>query len=142
MKALIALAPLLSLAACATSSAPAPRILPLVDYHAHLVSPAFGPLVKFPQHDAAALVRELDAAGIERAVVLSVAYSFWVESRPKPLLFAAAESGTCHTLLSDGISGISLAQPLHRGRRVLTAQQLSVDDSSSYRGAVQDGTTW
>jgi len=47
-----------------------------VDYHQHLISPAFSPIVKLPPRDGAALVRELDAAGIERAVVLSVAYSF------------------------------------------------------------------
>lgn len=53
-----------------------PRAAPLVDYHQHLVSPAFAPIVKLPERDGAALVRELDAAGIERAVVLSVGYSF------------------------------------------------------------------
>ena len=47
-----------------------------MDYHQHLISPAFSPIVKLPPRDGAALVRELDAAGIERAVVLSVAYSF------------------------------------------------------------------
>lgn len=67
--------PLLCLAGCATLPPPAPRTSPLVDYHQHLVSPAFAPLAKLPQRDGAALVRELDAAGIERAVVLSVAYS-------------------------------------------------------------------
>ena len=67
------------LAACATtpSAAPVtPRAAPLVDYHQHLVSPAFAPIVKLPERDGAALVRELEAAGIERAVVLSVGYSF------------------------------------------------------------------
>ena|SRR5690349_18620163 len=64
------------LAACATPVAPTSRSTPLVDYHQHLVSPAFAPIVKRPPRDGAALVRELDAAGIERAVVLSVAYSF------------------------------------------------------------------
>lgn len=63
------------LAGCAT-----PRAVsldaPLVDYHQHLVSPAFAPLAKLPERDGAALIRELDAAGIERAVVLSVGYSF------------------------------------------------------------------
>lgn len=66
---------LLLLAGCAT-----PRAVsldaPLVDYHQHLVSPAFAPLAKLPERDGAALVRELDAAGIQRAVVLSVGYSF------------------------------------------------------------------
>jgi predicted TIM-barrel fold metal-dependent hydrolase len=67
------------LVACATTPAAAPdsaRAAPLVDYHQHLVSPAFAPIVKLPERDGAALVGELDAAGIERAVVLSVGYSF------------------------------------------------------------------
>jgi predicted TIM-barrel fold metal-dependent hydrolase len=63
------------LAACATAPSPH-RAAPIVDYHQHLVSPAFEPIVKLPRRDGAALVRELDAAGIERAVVLSVGYSF------------------------------------------------------------------
>ena len=67
-------AAVLLLAACATT--PAPRQAPIVDYHQHLVSAAFEPIVKLPARDGAALVRELDAAGIDRAVVLSVGYSF------------------------------------------------------------------
>jgi len=63
------------LAACATTTV-APRTAPLVDYHQHLVSAAFEPIVKQPARDGAALVKELDAAGIDRAVVLSVGYSF------------------------------------------------------------------
>jgi predicted TIM-barrel fold metal-dependent hydrolase len=64
------------LAACAATPVVPPRTAPLVDYHQHLVSAAFAPIVKMPERDGAALVRELDAAGIERAVVLSVGYSF------------------------------------------------------------------
>jgi predicted TIM-barrel fold metal-dependent hydrolase len=63
------------LAACATGrsvSLQAPR----VDYHQHLVSPAFAPIVKLPVRDGRALLAELDAAGIDKAVVLSVGYSF------------------------------------------------------------------
>ncbi|HJQ38572.1 MAG TPA: amidohydrolase family protein [Thermoanaerobaculia bacterium] len=71
MKIPFAVAILPLLAACATH-----RAAPLVDYHQHLVSPAFAPIAKAPSRDGAALVRELDAAGIERAVVLSVGYSF------------------------------------------------------------------
>ena len=82
MKVLPALAALTLLAACATT--PAPREAPLVDYHQHLVSPAFAPIVKMPERDGAALVRELDAAGIERAVVLSVGYSFADERKAFP----------------------------------------------------------
>jgi predicted TIM-barrel fold metal-dependent hydrolase len=72
MKISLALAAVPLLAACAT----APRTAPFADYHQHLISPAFAPIAKLPQRDGAALVRELDAAGIERAVVLSVGYSF------------------------------------------------------------------
>jgi predicted TIM-barrel fold metal-dependent hydrolase len=68
MKISLGVATVLLLGACRTA--------PLVDYHQHLVSPAFAPIVKLPARDGAALVRELDDAGIERAVVLSVAYSF------------------------------------------------------------------
>jgi len=75
MNRLLALFVVSLLAACTTGSAPA-RLVPLVDYHQHLVSPAFEPIVKLPRRDGAALVRELDAAGIQRAVVLSVGYSF------------------------------------------------------------------
>lgn len=84
MKILLALAVVPLLAACASTSAadPAsPRAAPLVDYHQHLVSPAFAPIARLPERDGAALVRELDAAGIERAVVLSVGYSFGDERK-------------------------------------------------------------
>jgi len=79
MKLSVAIAAALLLAACDPihSFTPVtPRAAPLVDYHQHLVSPAFAPIVKLPVRDGAALVRELDAAGISRAVVLSVGYSF------------------------------------------------------------------
>ena len=82
MKIPLALAAVPLLAACA--AAPPPRTAPLVDYHQHLVSPAFAPIVKMPERDGAALVRELDAAGIERAVVLSVGYSFADERKALP----------------------------------------------------------
>ena len=78
MKILLAVAAVL-LAACTTTPAEVPvaaRTAPLIDYHQHLISPAFAPIVNGPERDGAALVRELDAAGIERAVVLSVGYSF------------------------------------------------------------------
>jgi predicted TIM-barrel fold metal-dependent hydrolase len=82
MKQLVAFAACM-LAACATPNA-ATRTAPLVDYHQHLVSAAFQPLVKLPLRDGAALVRELDAAGIDRAVVLSVAYTYGDERKPIP----------------------------------------------------------
>jgi predicted TIM-barrel fold metal-dependent hydrolase len=69
------LTPLLLLSACATGRG-LPPLAPRVDYHQHLISPAFAPIVQGPVRDGAALLRELDAAGIARAVVLSVGYSF------------------------------------------------------------------
>ena len=66
----------LLLATSGATPQPSARSAPLVDYHQHLVSPAFAAIVKLPVRDGAALVHELDAAGIDRAVVLSVAYSF------------------------------------------------------------------
>lgn len=77
----------LLLTACASTPASThvpPREAPLVDYHQHLVSSAFAPIVKFPVRDAAALVKELDAAGIEKAVVLSVGYSYGDERKKLP----------------------------------------------------------
>jgi predicted TIM-barrel fold metal-dependent hydrolase len=74
------LLPLIPLvAACATTppgtpagTPPAPR----VDYHQHLVSAAFEPIVRLPARDGRALIAQLDSAGIGKAVVLSVGYSF------------------------------------------------------------------
>jgi predicted TIM-barrel fold metal-dependent hydrolase len=76
----LASVPLLLLAACSTATMPRPTA-PAVDYHQHLVSAAFAPLAKLPQRDGAALLRELDAAGIRRAVVLSVAYTYGDERK-------------------------------------------------------------
>jgi predicted TIM-barrel fold metal-dependent hydrolase len=67
--------PISLLAACATSRSASPHA-PRVDYHQHLVSPAFAPIVQLPPRDGKALLAELDAAGIDRAVVLSTGYSF------------------------------------------------------------------
>jgi predicted TIM-barrel fold metal-dependent hydrolase len=74
MKAFLPLAILLT--SCAPVRASQGPLRPAVDYHQHLVSPAFAPIVKLPERNGAALVRELDRAGIGRAVVLSVGYSF------------------------------------------------------------------
>jgi predicted TIM-barrel fold metal-dependent hydrolase len=84
MKISMKLPVVLFLGACAPTAANvsiAPRTAPLVDYHQHLVSPAFAPIAGLPGRDGAALVRELRAAGIERAVVLSVGYSFGDERK-------------------------------------------------------------
>src|SRR5687768_15473873 len=74
MKVFLPLAILLT--SCAPGRASQGPLRPLMDYHQHLVSPAFAPIVKLPERNGAALVRELDRAGIGRAVVLSVGYSF------------------------------------------------------------------
>lgn len=85
MKISLVLAALPLLAACATTPAVVPpRTAPFADYHQHLVSPAFAPIVQMPERDGAALVRELGAAGIDRAVVLSVGYSFADERKALP----------------------------------------------------------
>ena len=68
------------LAACATATSFAQQT-PRVDYHQHLVSPAFQPIAQAPVRDAKALLAELDAAGIDKAVVLSVGYSFGDERK-------------------------------------------------------------
>lgn len=79
IKALHALAATSLLVSCASAPRPAPvtRLdALLVDYHQHLISPGFAPIVNGPERDGAALIRVLDEAGIQRAVVLSVGYSF------------------------------------------------------------------
>jgi len=63
-----------------TAAVPNPR----VDYHQHLVSPAFAPIVKLPARDGRALLGELDVAGVQKAVVLSVGYSFADERKHLP----------------------------------------------------------
>jgi len=77
-------------ASVSAASIPAPR----VDYHQHLVSPAFEPIVKLPARDGRKLVAELDAAGIGKAVVLSVGYSFADERKnlPNPDSLTRAEN--------------------------------------------------
>ena len=68
------------LAACATGRSATVQA-PRVDYHQHLVSPPFAPIVKLPVRDGKKLLAELDAAGIDKAVVLSVGYSFTDERK-------------------------------------------------------------
>jgi predicted TIM-barrel fold metal-dependent hydrolase len=74
------------LAACATAQTTPSRtsIAPRVDSHQHLVSAAFAPIAKLPPRDGKALLAELDAAHVEKAVVLSVAYSFADERKKLP----------------------------------------------------------
>ncbi len=78
----------LLLSACVagrTATQPTATILaPRVDYHQHLVSPAFAPIAKLPARDGGTLLAALDSAGIEKAVVLSVGYSFADERKKIP----------------------------------------------------------
>jgi predicted TIM-barrel fold metal-dependent hydrolase len=96
-----------------TATVPTPR----VDYHQHLVSPAFAPIVKLPARDGRALLGELDAAGIEKAVVLSVGYSFADERKnlPDPDGLTRAENDwTSAQVASSGgrLVGFCSANPL------------------------------
>ena len=75
MKIALVLAAVTLVAGCATPRA-TPVGPPRVDDHQHLVSGPFSPVVRLPERDGAALLREMDEAGIRRAVVLSVGYSF------------------------------------------------------------------
>jgi predicted TIM-barrel fold metal-dependent hydrolase len=52
------------------------RTTPAVDHHQHLFSPAIAAAASVDVIDSPQLITHLDAAGIERAVVLSVAYLF------------------------------------------------------------------
>src|SRR5262245_8568756 len=62
--------------------------VPLADHHQHLFSPELAalmtttpPVAAVKPRTAADLIKQLDAAGIERAVVLSTAYIFEQPSR-------------------------------------------------------------
>ena len=106
------------LAACATPRSNS-SIIPQVDYHQHLVSPAFEPIVKLPARDGAALIRDLDAAGIGKAVVLSVGYSFADERKnlnnPDSLTRAENDWTSAQVVESRGrLVGFCSANPLRR----------------------------
>jgi len=55
---------------------------PVGDYHQHFFSPAISALSKTESIDASRLIALLDAAGIRRAVVFSLAYQFGNPNRP------------------------------------------------------------
>lgn len=71
----------------AVSALPAmlPAQAPVIDYHQHLFSPAAGALVTGDPHSPGISARDvialLDSAGIQRALVLSVAYTWGKASR-------------------------------------------------------------
>ncbi len=73
----------LAASACSSTSSSRP---PLADHHQHLFSPVIAGVFKsegrdFPAFTARRLVALLDAAGMDRAVVLSVAYMYGSSSR-------------------------------------------------------------
>ncbi|MFN7983458.1 MAG: amidohydrolase family protein [Vicinamibacterales bacterium] len=76
---------LASIATVAVAASAHAQGAPRVDYHQHLFSPELASLISngqpAPQLDAANLIRLLDDAGIERAVVLSTAYIWTQPSR-------------------------------------------------------------
>ena len=104
--------------ACASAPTPARQIAPQVDYHQHLVSPAFARILELPEgRNGAALLRELHAAGIERAVVLSVGYSFADERKglanPDSLTRAENDWTSSEVAKSGGrLIGFCSANPL------------------------------
>jgi predicted TIM-barrel fold metal-dependent hydrolase len=55
---------------------------PAADHHQHLFSPTIAGAGKIEQVDAARLIALLDEAGIRRAAVLSLAYSYANPNRP------------------------------------------------------------
>jgi predicted TIM-barrel fold metal-dependent hydrolase len=88
-----------------------------VDYHQHLVSARFAPIAKLPERDGKALLAELDAAGIEKAVVLSVAYTYGDERKnlPDPDGLSRAENDwtSAQVSASNGrLIGFCSANPL------------------------------
>ncbi|HEX2693069.1 MAG TPA: amidohydrolase family protein [Gemmatimonadaceae bacterium] len=95
------------------------RSVPAVDYHQHLVSPAFAPIAKLPERDGRALLAELDAAGIRKAVVLSVAYTFADERKklnnPDSLTRAENDWTSAQVSAAEGrLIGFCSANPLRQ----------------------------
>jgi predicted TIM-barrel fold metal-dependent hydrolase len=108
---------LLSACVAGRTATPPTAIAPRVDYHQHLVSPAFAPIAKLPARDGRALLGELDAAGIEKAVVLSVGYSFADERKnlPDPDGLTRAENDWTSAQVAVGggrLVGFCSANPL------------------------------
>jgi predicted TIM-barrel fold metal-dependent hydrolase len=114
---LLLVAPLLTACATGGSASPQASLVPRIDYHQHLVSPAFAPIVQLPARDGTALLAELDAAGIDRAVVLSVGYSFSDERKKleDPDRLTRAENDWTSAQVSAGggrLIGFCSANPL------------------------------
>jgi predicted TIM-barrel fold metal-dependent hydrolase len=74
---LISLSSLLTAACASAASVPQPLIpAPRIAAHQHLISPEFAKIINEPPQDGAAFFKMLEEAGIQRGVVLSMAYSF------------------------------------------------------------------
>ena len=114
MRGSLLLAPML--AACVSTRSASPPV-PRVDYHQHLVSPPWAPVVQQPQRDARKLLAQLDSAGITKAVVLSVGYSYGDERKnlPNPDQLTRAENDwtSAQVMTSGGrLIGFCSANPL------------------------------
>jgi uncharacterized protein len=100
----------LALAALSLSSAQRPP-RPLVDHHQHLFSPAATALASgIALVSAADLVALLDAAGIDRALVLSLAYQFANPNKP------AVENEYAHVKAENDWTSQQVGQFPHRLR--------------------------
>ena len=114
MRGSLLLAPMLAACVSARSaSSPVPR----VDYHQHLVSPPWAPVVQQPQRDARKLLAQLDSAGVAKAVVLSVGYSYGDERKnlanPDQLTRAENDWTSAQVMTSGGrLIGFCSANPL------------------------------
>lgn len=77
-------------AAQSAAEAPTPNsegvtaISPAVAHHQHLFSPRTAQLIELPVYDGAALIADLDRAGIEKGVVLSMGYTYADERKKVP----------------------------------------------------------
>jgi uncharacterized protein len=72
----------LGFACAATAFAQSPRPRPVADHHQHLFSPTIAEAGSYPLVDAARMAELLDAGGIRKAVLLSLAYSYGNPNRP------------------------------------------------------------
>ena len=104
------------LAACVSARSASPPV-PRVDYHQHLVSPPWAPVVQQPQRDARKLLAQLDSAGVAKAVVLSVGYSYGDERKnlanPDQLTRAENDWTSAQVITSGGrLIGFCSANPL------------------------------
>lgn len=114
MRGSLLLAPML--AACVSARSASPPV-PRVDYHQHLVSPPWAPVVQQPQRDARKLLAQLDSAGVAKAVVLSVGYSYGDERKnlanPDQLTRAENDWTSAQVITSGGrLIGFCSANPL------------------------------